>query len=190
MAKKITKTAATITIDELVTSREDTRAGFIKMAVEKNLMASEYVSEAQSLRFLAGRVDHPRKLIDLPEIRKGLMAASGLSEKSLKYLSEVDKLDSIRELIDKFLEPAGPSFPDELVYRYLIHKGDALGGKARNLAGALGDRRFLQTIISVLKLAGINYHLKFRKAGSWDQQPKINAGVEQNYSALYWQKGW
>lgn len=188
MAEKIREQGRAVTAEELVTSRIETRAGFIKMAIEKNLMASKYVDEARSLKFLAGKVDHPRLLFDLRDIRKGLLTASGLSEKSLKYLSEEDKLDSICELIEKFLEPAGASFPDELVYRYLIHKGDALGGKARNLAGSLGDRRFLRTLISVLDLADIKYHLKFRKKGIWDLEPTLHIDVEKTFGAIFWQK--
>lgn len=189
MAKRVANSGEIVTVDSLVTSREETRAGFIKMAIEKNLMASEYVAEARSLRFLAGKVDRPIKLIDLPDIRKGLLTASGLSEKSLKFLKDEDKLNSIRELVEKFLEPAGAAFPDELVYRYLIHKGDALGGKARNLAGTLGERRFLRTFISVLRLADIKYHLKVRKSGIWDHEPTSSLEVEKNFGALYWQKG-
>ncbi len=68
------------------------------------------------------------------DLKVGLLTASGLSDKSLNYLTEEDKTLAIKGLIEKFLEPAGENFIDELVYRYLPIKGDALGGKARNLA--------------------------------------------------------
>jgi type II restriction enzyme len=55
-------------------------------------------------------------------------------------LTEDDKTLAIRGLIEKFLEPAGDGFVDELIYRYLLIKGDALGGRIRNLAGLLGER--------------------------------------------------
>lgn len=128
-------------VEDLLTSREETRAGFIAMALEKNLMASPYVEEARALRALASQVKRPRQLLDSTDLRKSSLAASGLSNKSLKFMTEEDKTVAILGLIETFLEPSGTDFPEELVYRYLLTKGDALGGSARNLAGMLGDRK-------------------------------------------------
>ena len=153
MAKKIKKP---LKVDDLLTSKEETRAGFIAMALEKNLMATPYIEEARALRVLASKVESPRKLLNSPDLRTGLLAASGLSNKSQKFLTEEDKTAAILGLIETFLEPAGKDFPDELVYRFLLTKGDALGGSARNLAGSLGDRKFLRTLISVLSLADVS----------------------------------
>jgi hypothetical protein len=189
MAKKVKGSNQTLTIDDLVTSREETRAGFIAMALEKNLMASQYVDEAKALRALAGKVKEPQELLNMPDIRKGLLSASGLSDKSLKHLREEDKTTAIEGLIRTFLEPAGKDFPDELVFRYLLTKGDSLGGSARNLAGALGDRKFLRTLISVLTLAGLKYSWKDRKTKVWVDGPATDLGIEKRISALYWKKG-
>ena len=186
MAKKVKSPISAV--EDLLTSREDTRAGFIAMALEKNLMASEYVQEARTLKALASKVDHPRKLLTLDDLRKGLIAASGLSNKSLKFLTEEDKTVAILGLIETFLEPAGKDFPDELVYRYLLTKGDAIGGQARNLAGSLGDRKFLRTLISVLSLADIKYSWKDRQSRTWIDDATIDVGVEKNVRALYWRK--
>lgn len=186
MAKKVKNPASTI--EDLLTSREDTRAGFIAMALEKNLMASEYVQEAKALKALANQVDHPRQLLELSDLRKGLIAASGLSNKSLKFLTDEDKTVAILGLIETFLEPAGKDFRDELVYRYLLTKGDAIGGKARNLAGSLGDRKFLRTLIAVLSLADTKYSWKDRKSRAWIHDATIDVGLENNVTALYWRK--
>ena len=70
------------------------------------------------------------QLLELAALRTGLLTSSGLSEKALNYLTEDDKTIAIKGLIEEFLEPAGEHFVDELVYRYLLTKGDALGGKA------------------------------------------------------------
>src|SRR5258708_1729776 len=112
MAKKINES---VRAEDLLTSREETRAGFIAMALEKNLMASPYIEEARALRILANKTQNPRKLLVFPDLRSGLLAASGLSNKSLKFLSEDDKSAAILGLIETFLEPAGNDFPDELV---------------------------------------------------------------------------
>lgn len=188
MAKKIKSGIGLLSVDDLLTSREETRAGFIAMALEKNLMASQYVDEAKALKALAGKIKRPRQLLESTDLRRGLIAASGLSNKSLKFLTEEDKTEAIRGLIETFLEPAGTDFPDELVYRYLLTKGDALGGSARNLAGALGDRKFLRILISVLTLAGVNYSWKDRKTRVWISESTAEAGVEKRIAALYWRK--
>jgi len=178
-----------LTVENLLTPREETRAGFVAMALEKNSMATIYVQEARSLKKIALGVDKPRDLLAIKDIRTGLLAAYGLSDKALRHLDETAKTDAIVGLIENFLDPAGLEFPDELVYRYLLTKGDALGGRARNLAGALGDRKFLQTLIAVLSLAGINYAWKDRKTSAWIHEPVSEISAQRPISAIYWHKG-
>jgi hypothetical protein len=157
LAKRMKRNIPIKSASDLVTSREKTRAGFISLALEKNYLAVPYVEEAKALKSLASRVSKPNDLLQIQDLRVGLLTASGLSEKSLNYLTEDDKTLAIKEMIEKFLEPAGNDFIDELVYRYLLTKGDALGRKARNLAGVLGERKFLRSLLSVFNLSGINY---------------------------------
>ncbi|MGD9563763.1 MAG: AvaI/BsoBI family type II restriction endonuclease [Pyrinomonadaceae bacterium] len=186
MAQKINNRLGKLTVDDLLTSREETRTGFIAMALEKNLMASQYVEEAKALKVFASQAANPRELLTMKGVRLGLLAASGLSNKSLAWLRDEDKDKAILGLIETFLEPAGSNFADELVYRYLLTKGDALGGSARNLAGALGDRKFLRFLISVLSLAGIEYSWKERKTRKWIAGPAEETNVEQLMNAVHW----
>lgn len=187
MAKKIKKASVIISADDLVTSRERTRAGFIAMALEKNYLAVPYVEEAKALKLLANKVKSPKDLLNLDEVRVGLLTASGLSDKSLNYLTEEDKTLAIKGLIEEFLEPAGANFIDELIYRYLLTKGDALGGKARNLAGTLGERKFLRTLLSVFNLAGIDYQWRDSETGTWQDKLQDDAGMEKRINGLYWE---
>jgi type II restriction enzyme len=117
-----------------------------------------------------------------------LLTASGLSDKSLNYLNDDDRTIAIKGLIEKFLEPAGDNFIDELVYRYLLTKGDALGGRARNLAGSLGERKFLRSLISVFNLSGIHYKWKDIETNSWLDKPKDDTDIEKRIKAIYWKK--
>ena len=171
---------------DLVTSRERTRAGFIAMALEKNYIAVPYVEEAKALKSLAQEVKKPKDLLKVEGLRVGLLTASGLSDKSLNYLTEEDKITAIKGLIEEFLEPAGDDFINELVYRYLLTKGDALGGKARNLAGALGERKFLRSMLSVFNLGGIDFKWRDSETNSWLDKPKDDTGIEKRIKALYW----
>jgi hypothetical protein len=188
MAKKIRIKIPITSASDLITSREDTRSGFIALALEKNYLALPYIEEAKALKSLASRISKPMELLDLEDLRVGLLTASGLSEKSLKYLTEDDKTFAIKGMIEKFLEPAGEDFVNELVYRYLLTKGDALGGRARNLAGELGERKFLRTLLSVFMLSGIDYKWKDGTSGTWLEKPEDDAGIEKRINGLYWSK--
>jgi len=189
MAKKIIANGSIKSADDLVTSRQETRAGFIAMALEKNYIAVPYIEEAKALKSLANKVKKPKDLLNFKDLRVGLLTASGLSDKSLNHLTEDDRILAIKGLIEEFLEPAGKDFIDELVYRYLLTKGDALGGKARNLAGLLGERKFLRSLLSVFNLAGINYRWKDSDTNTWLEKPKDDTGIEKRIKALYWNKG-
>ncbi|MBI3789192.1 MAG: restriction endonuclease [Ignavibacteriales bacterium] len=188
MAKKI-KSLTTIKSEvDLVTSKEKTRTGFIALALEKNYLAVPYVEEAKALKSLANRISKPRDLLKVGDLRVGLLTASGLSEKALNHLTEEDRTSAIEGLIEKFLEPAGDDFIDELVYRYLLTKGDALGGKARNLAGVLGERKFLRSLLSVFNLSGINYHWKDEETNAWLPKPQDDTGIEKRINGMHWSK--
>lgn len=169
--KKLIANSLIKSADDLITSREETRAGFIAMALEKNYIAVPYIEEAKALKALASQIKKLKDLLKVKDLRVGLLTASGLSDKSLNYLTEDDRTLAIKGLIEKFLEPAGESFIDELVYRYLLTKGDALGGKARNLAGSLGERKFLRSLLSVFNVAGIKYKWKDNDTNTWLEKP-------------------
>jgi type II restriction enzyme len=188
MAKKIITNSFIKSADDLITSRQETRAGFIAMALEKNYIAIPYIEEAKALKALASQVKNPKDLLQVKDLRVGLLTASGLSDKSLNYLTDDDRIVAIKGLIEKFLEPAGDNFIDELVYRYLLIKGDALGGRARNLAGSLGERKFLRSLISVFNLSGINYKWKDSDTNTWLEKPVNDTDIEKRIKAIYWKK--
>lgn len=188
MAKKMKSIIGIKSANDLVTPKEKTRAGFISLALEKNYLAVPYIEEAKALKSLASGVTKPRELLEFNDLRVGLLTASGLSEKSLNHLTEADRTLAIKGLIEKFLEPAGDDFIDELVYRYLLTKGDALGGKARNLAGVLGERKFLRALLSVFNLARIDYKWKDDDTDNWLPKPQDDTSIEKRINGLSWSK--
>jgi hypothetical protein len=113
---------------DIQTSYEAVRAGFVALALEKNRQASPYVEEARVLKVLAEKAKKPADLVKIKGIESGLLTAAGISEKANVHLLSEDKQNAIRHLIDKFLEPAGEKFVEELVFRFLLIRGDALGG--------------------------------------------------------------
>jgi hypothetical protein len=175
--------------EDLVTSKEETRAGFIAMALEKNAASIPHIAKAKVLRAQASQAQTARDLINIEGIRAGLITASGLSEKAAGHLSQADLNQALLDLIEKILEPTGAEFVDELVYRYLLIKGDSMGGEMRNLAGRLGHRKFLRTIIATLAVAGNGFWWKDSKSNRWHQgEPQIE-GIEDTTRALFWKIG-
>jgi type II restriction enzyme len=173
--------------DCLVTPHEEIRAGFIALALEKNRKATPFVEEAKALRVLASKASMPKDLFRIKEIRASVLTAAGVSEKATNHLSEDDKTVAIKGLIKNFLEPAGKNFVDELVYRFLLTRGDSLGGSLRNLAGSLGERKFTRVLISTLSIQARSYKWLHSKSRKWIDQSPDDSGIELHLKGLSWQ---
>ena len=138
--------------NDLVTTYEATRAGFVALALEKNRKAAPYVAEARALQKAASSAKTPADLKKIKGIEAGLLTAAGVSKKALKYLLPDDKAETINGLIKNILAPAGGKFVEELVFRFLLTRGDTLGGSMRNIGGALAQRKMTRAIISTLAI--------------------------------------
>lgn len=172
--------------ESLVTPYAATRAGFIMFALEKNRKATPFIEEAKALKMMASKCQRPSELLDISEIRSSLLTAAGISDKASSHLTEGDKIDAIQGLIDNFLDPSGDDFTDELVYRFLLTRGDSLGGSMRNLAGTLGERKLSRAILSTLKVGGRNYSWLHAKSKTWISQSADDADIELEMKGLHW----
>ncbi len=173
---------------DLVTTHEQTRSGFLKIALEKNAVGDPYVKNALAFKTLVKDVKSPEELMTRLDIRPFMLTAAGLSDKSLNYLNDEEQLMSIKELVDKFLKPAGENFIDETIYRYLLIKGDAVGGAMRNRIGLLGQEKLIRTILSCMNVQGISYKWlpNIPKKSTWIAQNEDDHDIEKNIKAIYW----
>jgi hypothetical protein len=172
---------------DLVTSYEAVRAGFVGLALEKNRQATPFVAQARSLKAAAVQARTPRELLKLKEIRAALLTAAGVSGKAASHLEQKDQDEAILGLIENFLEPAGQSFVEELVFRFLLTRGDALGGSMRNIGGVMAQRKLTRAIISHLKLGGKPYWWLHSETNVWALGPEGDADVELYLRGLSWQ---
>ena len=173
---------------DLVTSRQETRTGFIEFALEKNRRSGPYIESAKAFRHYASQAVTPEGLLDINEIRKPLITAAGLSDKALTYFTEDDIDAAIKELIEKFLKPAGSEFVDEVVYRYLLIKGDSLGGNMRNIVGALAQQKIIRALLSVMDVQCTTYHwLPNGNRAEWASRPDDDYGIENTLKAIAWE---
>jgi hypothetical protein len=173
--------------EDLVTSYNETRAGFIAIALEKNRRATPYIEEARVLQHRIKKIDSPYKLLDILDIKNGLIAAAGFSDKAASHLGEDDRTAAIKEFIEKFLVPAGDTFKEELIFRFLLTKGDSLGGKMRNIGGALAQRKLCLSIISSLRLSNIDFYVRYDTSHQWISSKEIDDDTEiENSKGLSW----
>lgn len=175
--------------DDLVTTREQTRAGFINFALEKNRRSTPLIDKAKSLKVFASKAKTPKDLLKLKDIRHALLTAAGLSDKAISYFTEADKDIAISELIKNFLEPAGEHFVDELVYRYLLIKGDSLGGSMRNIVGAMAQQKLIRTLLSNMSVMGIDYQWLHNDTKKWHSVPEDITLIESKLKAVAWKSG-
>ncbi len=174
---------------DLVTTYESVRAGFVALALEKNRRATPFLAQARALKVAAAKAKKPSELLKIEDIQAALLTAAGVSDKALKHLLPEDKTEAIVGLIENFLEPAGASFVEELVYRFLLTRGDTLGGSMRNVGGVLAQRKLTRALLAALTLGGSRCKWLHSATNSWVEVPSENADIELALRGLHWKSG-
>jgi hypothetical protein len=172
---------------ELETTYEAVRAGFVALALEKNRRATPYVAQARALQAAASQARRPGDLLQIDEIQPALVTAAGVSDKATNHLQESDKRKAVLGLIENFLEPAGANFVEELVFRFLLTRGDTLGGSMRNAGGFMAQCKLTRSIIAHLKLADKSYRWLHAESNAWSGMPDNDADIELHLRGLNWQ---
>jgi hypothetical protein len=171
---------------DLVTPYEAVRAGFVALALEKNRRATPFVAMARALKAAASQAQTPNDLLKIAEIRPALLTAAGVSEKATNHLQESDKTEAIKGLIETFLEPAGGNFVEELVFRFLLTRGDTLGGSMRNVGGFMAQKKLTRSLLAHFRLAGRSCQWLHTKTRAWTVLPSDDTDVELQLRGLSW----
>jgi len=131
-------------------------------------------------------VSKPEDLLQKVEVRSFLLTASGLSEKALSHLDTNDDEIVLTAFIDKCLKPAGHQFIEEAMYRYLLTKGDAVGGEMRNRIGAMAQDKLVRKFLSLFAVRNINYSYLDKNTKKWISGPNNQAGIESSIGGFRW----
>jgi hypothetical protein len=174
---------------DLMTPYENIRAGFVALALERNRRATPFVEQARALRVAAFLAAKPQDLLGISEIRLALLSAAGVSDKAAGHMEEQDKAEAVQGLIRNFLEPAGSAFVEELVYRFLLTRGDTLGGSMRNVGGILAQRKLARAMISTLTLSKVPFQWLHATNNTWAQARDDNADMELYLRGISWSTG-
>ncbi|MBC7819512.1 MAG: restriction endonuclease [Planctomycetaceae bacterium] len=172
--------------DSLVTSYARVRAGFVSLALERNRRATPFVAQARDLKAAALRATSPSELISIAPIQAALLTAAGISDKAANHLQDSDKTEAIQGLIRDFLEPQGPNFVEELVFRFLLTRGDTLGGFMRNVGGFLAQCKLTRSILAHLRNGGLGYRWLASNNGSWSDMSEDEAAIELSLRGISW----
>ncbi|OYD15200.1 restriction endonuclease [candidate division WOR-3 bacterium JGI_Cruoil_03_51_56] len=170
---------------DLVTTYEATRAGFVTLALEKSKRATPFVEQARALKVQASKASGPEALLTMKDLHPALLTAAGLSDKAKGHLTDGDKIKAIEGLIEQFLRPAGARFVEELVYRFLLTRGDALGGSMRNLAGEVAEQKVTAAIVSVLAIRDSQFTCRDAQ-GVWGQVSASDKSGSVGLKGLGW----
>lgn len=149
------------TFQDLITSHTSVKEGFLAQAIEKGQKSRSYIHRAEEFRKALSSISSIDDLISLSEFREELMAAAGFSEKALNHLSEKEKRQSLQRVLKQIRTQ--DNFKEELVQRYLLTKGDSLGGAMRNFVGFIAAEKFVNALSQTLELRKTPYSLEKNK---------------------------
>jgi len=173
---------------DLVTTREARRAGFVTAVLEKSRLADEFITAARTLKVKAEQSGSPKDLLDILDIQAGLLTAAGVSDKATAHLDINDRNEVLSKYIEQVLVPAGDKYIEELVYRFLLTRGDTLGGKIRNLVGVWAQRKFSEFVVADLRLAGKDFKWFHKDEARWKKSDAI--GDFDQIKAFSWTTGY
>jgi hypothetical protein len=152
------------TASDLVTSADAIGNGFLDQAVEKSVQATAYIQKAKDLLTFLKSKSTLHEVMQSRQFQKELLTAAGLSDKAQVHLS-AENLESILSKLVK-QDLLGDEWRLDLVFRYLLTKGDSLGGTMRNITGALGGKKFGDAVIAALKLKNIQPEIGYDRENS------------------------
>ncbi len=143
---------------DLVTSHQAVCSGFLDQALTKTQKATPYVEAALSFWRMLQDAAEISELLQSTEYRDHLLAAAGFSDKAMNHLSQPELSQALQKVFETFLKRSGTHFREEVFCRYLLTRGDALGGQMRNVTGAAGQTRLTKAILEALKRTGTTHN--------------------------------
>ena len=143
------------TASDLQTPHQTICDGFLAQAIQKTRRAEVFVQEAQKLDALLQQAESIEQLVSSPDIQTPLVAAAGISDKARKYFTPAGLENAIAEVLKTISSSNPDGWRAEIVYRFLLTRGDTLGGSMRNYIGALGGAQLAGAIAAALSRGSI-----------------------------------
>ena len=157
MLSKFIKTAS-----DLQTKHRTICDGFLEQALQKTEKAAPFVKDARDFYAALKKVKSVEELLASQKHRDNLAYACGFSDKAKSQLTDPELNGAIKRVLTRIHKEAGPKFRENILYRYLLTRGDALGGSMRNLTGSSAGTKLTEKIIK--KLSGSKKEIQIVKS--------------------------
>ncbi len=175
--------------EDLVTTREARRDGFLEIALRKNAETVPYIRQGKSLwATLKAKAKKCEDILGMDDIRPALLLAAGFSVKAQAHMTAEDEKKLLGEFVARILKPNGAKFVDEIVYRYLLALGDQLGGRMRNIIGDVAREKLSEGIVARLRLLRLPFSIHCG-SGEWLVDGKCATRDIDAAKAIRWQNG-
>lgn len=148
---------------DLVTSKEATTQGFIEQSREKIRLADFHIESAKKLESYLDPLPKIEDCLKDQKFLEHLLSAVGVSEKAMHYLQQDQQITIVSEALKTLQQRCPQEWKRELVLRFMLTKGDSLGGTSRNLTGSNAKAAFAKSIEDALKNRGVEYDTKLSK---------------------------
>ncbi len=148
--------------------------GFLEQAIKKAEKAEPYVKEAKHFCKVLKKTRSVAELITSAKYRDDLAYACGFSDKAKSKLTQAELNSAIKKVLIHIQKVAGSGFREDILYRYLLTKGDSLGGSMRNLTGSCAGNQLTKKIIQ--KLSKNSKQIKIVKSKKGKTQKVIWSG--------------
>jgi len=135
---------------DLVTSHQSVRDGFLLQALAKTRKAEPYIAQAHRLWDSLNSVSSIDEVVKLRAIHTDLLAAAGFSDKARNHLGSDELTDALSRVVVQIAKEHGGKWREEILYRFLLTKGDSLGGSMRNYTGAVAGIQLSKALLSAL----------------------------------------
>ena len=175
---------------DLETTHDETKLGFLGIALRKSKEAQHYVNLAEALKTNIIKYKNADDLLSVKELLVPLCEASGISTKARSYLNENELRELVKDFFAEFMYPLGSSYHDDLVSRYLLTLGDALGGRMRNIIGNMASEKVTEKIIANLKLIDCKFQFLEKSSKKWISDSEYNINMLPNVKGLSWRNSY
>jgi len=139
--------------------------GFLAQALQKTKKAKPFVKNAEAFYRWLKNVKSVEELLVSSKYGNDLVSACGFSDKARSQLTREELNIATRKVLNSIYKEARSEFRENILYRYLLTKGDTLGGSMRNLTGASAGTKLTQKIIKRLTGKKKKVHVLRSKSG-------------------------
>jgi hypothetical protein len=155
------------TSKDLETTENEKKSGFMEIALRKAHEAGYYVGLGDALEVNALKFNDPYELIKEPALSVALCDAAGISTKARGYLDKDDIEIFLKKFTQSYLLQYGTNYQKNLISRYLLTQGDALGGRMRNIVGKMALEKLTRGLFDELMLKNICFEIYILNKKQW-----------------------